>query len=141
MNCCTRCRPFGAVVHLAAAITPPAGAELAVLRAANMEACERLFRYCGTHGVAKVVFTSSLGVLARPLRSPVTERDPVGPVLPYHLSKYWGELALQEASARYGYAGVSLRISSPVGKCLELLPPTVVHKWLTTAGEGRPLGM
>ena len=41
------------------------------------------------------VFTSSLGVLARPLRSPVTERDPVGPVLPYHVSKYWGELALR----------------------------------------------
>src|SRR6478752_3207157 len=50
------------------------------VRAVNMEACERLFHYFGEHGVGKVIFTSSLGVLARPLRSPITERDPVGPV-------------------------------------------------------------
>ena len=136
-----RCRPFGALVHLAAAITPPGGLALAALRATNMEACERLFRYCGAHGVGKVVFTSSLGVLARPLRSPVTERDPVGPVLPYHLSKYWGELTLRQAAAEHGFVGVALRISSPVGRRLDLLPATVLRKWLTQAAEGRPIGL
>jgi UDP-glucose 4-epimerase len=136
-----RCRPFGALVHLAAAITPPASSALTELRVANMEACERLFRYCGTRGVGKVIFTSSLGVLARPLRSPVTERDPVGPVLPYHLSKYWGELALQQAAAEYGFVGVALRISSPVGRRFDLLPATVVRRWLTLAAEGRPISL
>jgi nucleoside-diphosphate-sugar epimerase len=106
-----------------------------------MEACERLFRYCGEHGVGKVVFTSSLGVLARPLRSPATERDPVGPVLPYHLSKYWGELALRQAAAEHGFVGVALRISSPVGHRFDLLPATVLRKWLTFAAEGRPIGL
>ena len=136
-----RCRPFGALVHLAAAVAPPADLALAGLRAANMEACERLFRYCGAHGVGKVVFTSSLGVLARPLRSPVTERDPVGPVLPYHVSKYWGELALRQAAAEHGFVGVALRISSPVGRRFDLLPATVVRKWLTLAAEGKPIGL
>jgi nucleoside-diphosphate-sugar epimerase len=136
-----RCRPFSALVHLAAVISPPAGSALAMLRAANMQACERLFHYCGTRGVGKVVFTSSLGVLARPLRSPVTERDPVGPVLPYHVSKHWGELALRQAAAEYGIVGVTLRISSPVGHRFDLLPATVLRKWLTFAAEGRPVGI
>lgn len=136
-----RCGPFGALVHLAATVAPQAGQALAGVRAANMEACERLFQYCGTHGVRKVVFTSSLGVLARPLRSPVTECDPVGPVLPYHVSKYWGELALRQAAAEHGFIGVTLRISSPVGQNFDLLPATVLRKWLTFAADGRPVGL
>jgi UDP-glucose 4-epimerase len=136
-----RCRPFGALVHLAAAIDPPAGSALPELRAVNMEACERLFRYCGTHGVGKVIFTSSLGVLARPLASPITERDPVGAVLPYHVSKYWGELALRQAAAEHGFVGIVLRISSPVGRRFALLPATVVRQWLTLAAEEKPIGL
>ncbi len=133
--------PLLAVVHLGAAIVPPAGSALTELRTVNMEASERLFHYCGERDIDKVVFTSSLGVLARPLRQPIMESDPVGPVQPYHLSKYWGELALREAASRHGYVGVSLRISSPVSRRFDRLPETVVRKWLTLAAQGRPISL
>jgi UDP-glucose 4-epimerase len=130
--------PIHGVVHLAAA---PACSPLAELRSVNMEASERLFRYCGMNDVEKVIFLSGVSVLARPLRCPISEAHAVGPVLPYHLSKYWGEVALKAAADEHGYVGVTLRTSSPVCKDFDLLPPTVLRKWLALAGDGFPLGL
>jgi nucleoside-diphosphate-sugar epimerase len=131
--------PCDALVHLAAIVPTVRGASMADLRASNMEACERLFEYCGTHSIPKIVFVSSLSVLARPLQTPITESHPVGPCLPYAVSKYWGELALASAAAAHGLVGVTFRISSPVGLDLNLMPPTVIRRWLESAASGRPL--
>lgn len=131
--------PIAAVIHLAAAIDPSVG--LGTLRTVNMEASERLFDYCGRRGVAKVVYVSSLGLMARPLQNPIREIDPIGALYPYHVSKYWAELALRAAAVRHSFAGVILRISSPVPASFSLLPRNVLHTWLKRAKAGLPLGL
>jgi UDP-glucose 4-epimerase len=64
--------------------------------------------------VSSFVYLSSVPVIGRPRRLPVTEEHPVDPPTAYHASKLYGEHLLAPARAG-GTAAIALRLTAPVG--------------------------
>jgi UDP-glucose 4-epimerase len=127
------------IVHAGGAVRLPAQAdELSIYRRTNAEFSERLFRRCAEQHAATVVYISSLSVLRRPLEPLIVEAHALGPTTAYALSKYWGELALDQY-ALAAYRGVTLRISSPIAFELDLLHDNVVKKWVMAARAKTPI--
>lgn len=128
------------VVH-AAAVTTDAGdvASLAALSATNICASERLFEWCTHVKVRRVIFIGSLSVLAKPLRTPICEDDPLGPTSPYAMSKLWGEELLTRHAKVGAFTPIVLRISSPVPETFDMVPRTVLRTWIATAQRNEPL--
>lgn len=63
-------------------------------------------------GCRSIVYISSLPLIGVPSVLPITETHPVNPTTSYHLSKFIGELLLQNS---HDVRTVSLRIPSPIG--------------------------
>jgi len=128
------------VVHAAARITDGGDpASLTALATTNIRASEQLLDWCLRTKPNKVVFLSSLSVLARPLRVPIRETDAVGPISPYSMSKLWGEEALVRQAQVGGFTPIALRISSPLPENFVDTPYTVVRKWIEAAAYSNTL--
>ena len=65
-----------------------------------------LLRGCG---VGRLVFSSTAAVYGDPLRTPVTEEDPLLPVNPYGWTKRMIEQALEDYDRAYGFRSIRLR--------------------------------
>jgi UDP-glucose 4-epimerase len=127
------------VVHAAAARAGPPGDELGYLRRVNMAFTEALFAWAGVRRAAAVVYLSGFNILRRPLAPVIDESHPLAPTTPYAVTKHWGELALAEHAARWGFRGVCLRVSSPVPFAGDRLHETVLKAWIDRARRGEPL--
>lgn len=64
-------------------------------------------------GVKKFIYISSLPIIGIPQESPITEEHSVYPRTAYHLTKYFGELLLENSAKTMDY--IILRLPSPVG--------------------------
>lgn len=102
---------------------------------------------CGTAGLldsfdrtaAKVfVYASGLSVVGLPRQLPVTESHPVNPLIPYHASKYAGEIACLEFGRRTNRRVVAFRITAPYGPGM---PSSVLPSFLAAASAGRKLSV
>jgi UDP-glucose 4-epimerase len=92
------------------------------LRLVNIDAVSRIV---GVVGKKHFIFISSLSLLRRPFSDPIRESDPVSPLTPYAVSKFWGEAVVRQLPHH-----CILRISSPVPPHLDLLDGTVLRRWL-----------
>jgi nucleoside-diphosphate-sugar epimerase len=99
-----------AVVHLAARVHEPRGAE-AEFRADNLEASLRLAQAAAAAGVGRFVFVSTAKVHgeASPPDRPLIESDPLRPVGPYASSKRDAERGLAAIAKRTGLELVVIR--------------------------------
>lgn len=106
--------PCEAVVHAAAAIDmdPLARATVATNCFGTQQVLAAVLKWR-----ANLVYTSSIGVIGRPMELPVTEAHPVNPLTTYHSTKLCGE-HLVAAAARQGVRATSLRVSSPIGPAM-----------------------
>ena len=100
---------FDHIVHCAASLSFN---DTKTLFDANIAGVYNLLKVADMTGVKSIVYISSLPVIGVPLVLPITESHPVNPRTNYHLSKYIGELLLQNNPH---LNAISLRIPSPVG--------------------------
>ena len=67
------------------------------------------------HGVQRIVFASSVGVLYGDVTTPAPETTPPAPVSPYGITKWVGERYLEFYAREHGLAAVALRYSNVYG--------------------------
>lgn len=128
------------LVHGAAVLRPPAGSSpFEAFRKVNMEASEQLFTHFTQKKKVLLVYISSFSFLQRPLRLPIDEEHPTAPRDLYGITKYWAEQALEYHAGLHGSRYITLRVSSPVPDNIDLLPDTVVAKWIAQAKSRKPL--
>ena len=68
-----------------------------------------------THGVSRVVFSSTCATYGVPERVPITEDTPQAPINPYGASKLMVERILADYGAAYGLKSVALRYFNAAG--------------------------
>lgn len=119
--------PCEAIIHAAAQIDERDRSSLVL---ANCLGTERVLRVAERWGAGRFVYMSSVPVIGRPLKLPISEDHPVAPATVYHASKLFGEHLVAGAKC-----GLSLRIGSPVGPGMPArrILPTFVRRAL--AGE------
>lgn len=74
-----------------------------------------------------IIYISSIPIIGQPREIPITESHIVNPVSSYHLSKYIGELLLND---QHNFRSIILRIPSPVGAGMpenKILPTFIKH--------------
>lgn len=110
--------------------------EKVALQKTNIDFTGQLFESAGREGIQKVIFTSSLSLIAKPLPGLITEAAEIKPASAYATSKLLGEGLLQEKALKYGFKYNILRLSSPVSFHFERMPETVVKKWINQSLQG-----
>jgi dTDP-glucose 4,6-dehydratase len=126
-----------AIVHTAAAIDGrPFAPEISTT---NCVGTQQVLELADRWAATRVVYISSIPVIGRPTKLPVTEEHPTNPPTAYHASKLFGEQLLRAA----GLPGIALRLSAPVGPGMpdgRILPAFVrsalAGEPLIVAGEG-----
>lgn len=103
--------------HHAAQISVPLSVDDPLMDArTNVVGLLNLLQNCRKHGVKKVIYVSSGGVVyGEPTRFPVDETFPLQPASPYGIAKYAGELYLKFFAAQTGLKWVAVRYSNVYG--------------------------
>lgn len=100
------------IVHLAADTSVP-GDSLSGAR--NLLMTENILRWARKNQCKKFIQISSVPVIGEIIETPITEKHPILPITPYHMSKYQCELVAIRIGENCGMTIYNLRISSPVG--------------------------
>ena len=126
-----------AVIHNAASLVIGRDeAERAELEKINLNASRVLIDWSVQQCVRKLIFSSSVTLLAKPLPKIITEDVPVSPSLHYHRTKIEIEHELAKAAEESELQTFIFRISSPVSLDPACLPRTVLRIWLEQAKRG-----
>lgn len=100
-----------AIVHLAADLNMK-GSEQTVNT--NCTGTYNICRLANYWNVKKLIYMSSIPVIGIPQNIPVTEEHPVNPKTLYHITKYTGELIVQQCCNSSVSRNI-IRIPSPIG--------------------------
>ena len=100
------------------------------IKQVNISFTEDLLKFAVKNGVKKILFTSTLSTVRKPLPPIITEESILEPLSAYSESKFIGEKLIQQYAEKYGINYCILRIASPVVNCLDRMPDTVVKKWI-----------
>jgi UDP-glucose 4-epimerase len=115
--------------------------EISEIKAFNYEFTERLFVCAGVCNVKKIILTSSLSLLEKPLPEIITEESKTNPISYYSKSKYFAEEMLVRLAKEFQFEYSILRISSPVSKMFSVMPQTVLQKWINDARSGTQISV
>jgi len=128
------------LIHNAACIlNGTTNEERIALQKVNSDFSCKLFTWATNIDVQKIIFTSSFSVLQKPLPERIDESSIPAPNNPYSISKYYSERFLQELCQKKGIQYFILRVSSPIPESFNLLPDTVVRKWISCGIHKTPL--
>jgi len=107
---------FDAVVHLCArSIVAESTANPYDYYLNNVQGTLNLLRAMRTHGVEKLVFSSTAAVYGQPQTEVIHEDHPKQPLSPYGASKLMVERILADAATAFGLSSVSLRYFNAAG--------------------------
>lgn len=91
-------------------------------------------------GVKKLVYASSAASYNGEKRTPIAERDPIGPINPYGASKLAFEHAMSAYFHAFGIEGIALRFFNVYGPQDEQPNATrAIPMWLDAALAGKPV--
>lgn len=127
------------IIHCAASISNDNLAK--ELIDANVRGTTNLINIAIEYSVKKFIYISGLPIIGIPQECPITEEHSVYPPTTYHLTKYFGELLLENLAKTMDY--IILRLPSPVGvgmpnnKILTVfISKCLKHENLTLLGKG-----
>lgn len=122
------------IIHNAACLSlGKSQEEINKIQDTNIRFTKNLLEHAVFHNIKKIIFTSTLSFIKKPLPDLITETSALAPLSYYSESKYIGEQLLQEYSIKYGINFTVLRLSSPVAPDIKIMPDTVVKKWIEQA--------
>ena len=113
--------------------------EIKELQEVNIDFTRNLLDRMSKNKVGKIIFTSSLSTIKKPLPNLITESSVSAPVSYYSKSKYSAEELIKECSEKYGMAYTIMRIASPIASHLDSMPDTVVKKWIEAGIAGKTI--
>ena len=109
------CGEFDTVFHLAAQTSARISHETPVVDVdTNARGTLLVAQWCAAHGIARIIYTSSMAVYGNPVRLPVCETDLPAPVSFYGVTKLAGEHYLQ-AYQHLGLEPTILRLFNVYG--------------------------
>ncbi len=120
---------FDAVIHLA---TDSRDGEYAVgTVTANCSGTQKLLDLCHERNIPAFIQLSSLPLIGKPIKLPVTEQHPMDPPTLYHATKVFQEYQAKLAEESFGIRTCSFRLASPLGK--DMRPNTIFSVFLRKA--------
>ncbi len=109
-----------AVIHFAAdALVAESMANPAKYYRNNVGSTLSLLEAMQSHGVKKLVFSSSCAVYGNPQFNPITETHPLKPITPYGRSKWMCEEIIRDFEMAHGIEAVILRYFNAAGADLQ----------------------
>ncbi len=128
------------VIHNAACVkNGNTKSEIDEIEAVNVNFTKNLLEKIAKTKVKKIIFTSSFSFIKKPLPSIITEDAPIDCITTYSKSKYDGEELIKAYAHKYHINYNILRISSPVANDLNMMPDTVLKKWIINSMAGEPI--
>ena len=122
-------KPIDIIVHCAAIIT---GDDFSnALINTNCIGIQNTASYAINANCKNLIFLSSLPIIGKPSIVPITETHPINPPTIYHITKYFGELALQNLLGKDRV--IVFRIPSPIGR--KTAPNKIVPVFVKNAIE------
>ncbi len=109
------------------------------IEAVNVNFTRNLLEKIAATKVKKIIFTSSYSFLKKPLPALILEDSAIACNTTYSKSKYDGEELIKAHALKYHINYNILRISSPVANDLNLMPDTVLKKWIINSMAGEPI--
>jgi UDP-glucose 4-epimerase len=107
---------FDAVIHFAGAIAVGESVRNpAKYYQNNLSGTLNLLEAMNSHGVGKLVFSSSAAIFGIPQYVPIDEAHPQSPVNPYGMTKWMAERILHDYDVAYGLRSVALRYFNAAG--------------------------
>jgi nucleoside-diphosphate-sugar epimerase len=113
--------------------------EIEILKMVNVKFSNELIDYALINNVQKIIFSSTLSGLKKPLPPEIDESAALAPVHYYSESKYEVEDRLMSEGRGGQLKPYIFRISSPLPETYNLLPNTVIKYWIDLARKGQKL--
>ncbi|WP_054854445.1 NAD-dependent epimerase/dehydratase family protein [Vulcanisaeta distributa] len=133
------CGGFDVVVHAAAYVSVPESVSRPVDYVENnVVGTARVAHECGRAG-SRIIYLSSAAVYGNPVKLPIPEDHPINPLSPYGLSKYLGELVIENFSRVYGFRYVILRLFNVYGPGQNPAYAGVISSFIERTLRGEPL--
>jgi len=125
------------VVHLAASInTGGTEKENHKLQIINYDFTEYLLKLSVKNKIKKIIFSSTLSFIQKPLPEMILENSNINPIYYYSLTKYKCEELIKKYSAFYNINYVIIRISSPIIFDIEKMHDNFLKKWILLSKKG-----
>lgn len=119
------------VIHNAGSTNEPRNEqEKKEIEKINLIFTENILKCAPKIGFKKIIFTSGLNILKKPLPLSITETSKLKPITQYAITKYYSEKLVEEHANKYNLSYNILRLSSPVDNDFENMPNTVIKKWI-----------
>lgn len=133
-------RDCDAVYHLAALRIPRCQERPDECLDSMVRGTFALFEAAARHGVAKVIYASSVAVYGQPASLPVSEDAPLVPTTFYGVAKAAGEGLLRAFGARGAFQWTTLRCFNVYGPRMDHAGPhtEVLIRWMQAIRSGRP---
>lgn len=112
--------------------------EIQELQDVNINFTEKLLKAAAEHNIKKIIFTSTLSSIKKPLPDLITEESELNPTSFYSASKLKCEQLIQKYATENKFNYCILRVSSPVSD-FKFLPDNVLKKWITLSINNQPL--
>ncbi len=113
--------------------------EINELQLVNIDFTKNLLIKMAKYNVGKIMFTSTLSSIKKPLPSLITEDSDLEPVTFYSNSKYKGEELIKEFSIKYGIRYNIIRVSSPIANRVDAMANNVIKKWIQEGMKGKSI--
>ena len=110
--------------------------ELEELHAVNVSFAKDFLVKACQKGFKKLIYTSGLNFIKKPLPDIIHEDSEVEALTPYAITKLEAEKIIIELAKEYGFKYYILRLTSPIAENLSLMPDTVIKKWIHRAING-----
>jgi UDP-glucose 4-epimerase len=126
------------VIHNAASLNSGlTQIEIDEVEKVNIESTYTLLEAISKTSVKKIIYTSGFNIIKKPLPEKIVEGSELDPKTIYARSKYIAEKMIEENFKKSCLDFSILRVSSPITPSLNLMPNTVVKKWIQTSIDGK----
>ncbi len=121
------------IIHNAACInSEKTEREIVEMRKVNFQFTNELFDLAVKSSVQKIIYTSGFNLIKKNTDI-INEESEIEPETEYAKSKYFAESLLKRKCSENDINYNILRLSSPITNRLDLMPNTVVKKWINTS--------
>jgi UDP-glucose 4-epimerase len=140
VNLCKKLKGIDTIIHNGASIKVGLNKEENFeIESVNIDFTKKILDCTVNEGVKKIIFTSTLSFIKKPLPGIITESSLLNPLTKYAESKYICEELIKDYSKKYGIKYFILRLSSPVSFDLNLMHNTVVKNWILKSRKGEKI--
>jgi UDP-glucose 4-epimerase len=128
------------LIHLAASLKIGENqSEIDELNKVNVDFTEYLLKLSVKNKVEKIIFSSTLSFIQKPLTYKINESSVVNPIYHYSLTKFKCEELIHKYANKYELNYAILRISSPIIFDFDKMHNNFLKKWISLSKKGEDI--